>query len=78
ETMRVIVILLFACLALVTLADENAAQLEKTVGTHDEDSPMIMSKVNDEVYGRSKREENPLLAVHSRTRRRTYYYHVRS
>ncbi|KAI0226948.1 hypothetical protein LSAT2_022650 [Lamellibrachia satsuma] len=65
ETMRVVIILLFACLALVALADDNAAQLEET----DEDSPMSLSDASDEVSGRSKREENPLLAVHHRARR---------
>ena len=33
ETMRAISILLFACLVLAALADDNAAQLEKAVGT---------------------------------------------
>ncbi|KAI0222468.1 hypothetical protein LSAT2_026298 [Lamellibrachia satsuma] len=33
--MRVVIILLFACLALPALADENAAQLEKTVAARD-------------------------------------------
>ena len=32
--MRVVIILLFACLALPALADDNAAQLKETVGTH--------------------------------------------
>ena len=33
ETMRVVTNLLFACLALQALADDNAVQLEETVGT---------------------------------------------
>ncbi|KAI0218528.1 hypothetical protein LSAT2_029770 [Lamellibrachia satsuma] len=68
ETMRVIIVLLFACFALSAYADDNAAQLEEK----DEDASMILSDVSDEVSGRSKREENPLLAVHSRTRRHAY------
>ncbi|KAI0238412.1 hypothetical protein LSAT2_010895 [Lamellibrachia satsuma] len=56
ETMRAISILLFACLVLAALADDNAAQLEKT----DEDSSVSLYEVSDEVSGRSKREENPL------------------
>ncbi|KAI0226852.1 hypothetical protein LSAT2_022724 [Lamellibrachia satsuma] len=66
ETMRSIIILLFACLALAALADDNASNLEKT----DEDSPVNLSEGIDKLSGRQKREENPLLVFHQRTRRR--------
>ncbi|KAI0226855.1 hypothetical protein LSAT2_022727 [Lamellibrachia satsuma] len=65
ETMCAIIIYVFACLALAALADDNVGQLEKT----DEDYSENALEVSDEVAGRSKRDDDPLLAIRRRTRR---------
>ncbi|KAI0216797.1 hypothetical protein LSAT2_031238 [Lamellibrachia satsuma] len=70
--MRATIILLFMCLAFVALADDNAGQLEKT----DEEFSVSLDEDSDEVSGRNKREENPLLTIRRRTRRHADDCHI--
>ncbi|KAK2185156.1 hypothetical protein NP493_245g03013 [Ridgeia piscesae] len=54
--MRVTVIILLACFTLAALADDKAAQLEKT----DEESLLSLGDVDEDVADRYKRESNQL------------------